>query len=180
MKSRLALLCVLGILFLLSGCAEKSTIISDPSDKPSSTIVENKGEEKIDNNSQSINAINNDIYNPIHLMKISLNDPSVKPEYVGQQLFIKYLDYYKGDKIPEEERLKWYKIDEIKIISGNIDEFVFFARYTVQTYIENSPLWHAGNGTIKGSGLIEGKSLYVWVSKDKDTYKVTNMGTSDR
>lgn len=98
-----------------------------------------------------------------------------EPE-IARSLFDKYLKYYESSEVPEYQRLKDYKINEIMIREKTNDGFVYSANFSVQGFNANTT-WIAGNGDEK-NGWIENKLLFITVKQHDKTFTIAGMGTS--
>lgn len=94
-------------------------------------------------------------------------------EDAAGKLFIVYLEHYKKSDIPEAERIKDYRIDDVKIINSSGTDYVICAKFSVQC-TENSPMW-TGDGSVKNNRWIEGKTLYITASMVGDSLSAKSI-----
>lgn len=122
--------------------------------------------------SQKNDSIQQNGYQPSMTVK-----PGTNLETVARSLLEKYLKHYMENSIPEPERLKAFKIKEIKLQEKNDSGFVYTAEFSVQGVDENTS-WVAGNGIVKNDGWIEDKYMFIKVAKKGNTYTMKEWGTS--
>lgn len=122
--------------------------------------------------SDSIQQNGNDFYQPSMTAK-----PGTNLETVARSLLEKYLKHYMENSIPEAERLKAFRIKEIKLQEKNDSGFVYTAEFSVQGVAKNTS-WVAGNGIVKNDGWIEDKFMFIKVVQKGNTYTMKKWGTS--
>lgn len=98
-------------------------------------------------------------------------------EKIAKQTIVDILEKNMGSDIPERQRLKDYKINNIKALNGDISYFGFSVDYSVQGAIENTD-WVAGNGETGKNGWVLNKVQYYTLKKEGNSYKVESSGTS--
>ncbi|MGB9679148.1 MAG: hypothetical protein ACPL3A_04005 [Thermoanaerobacteraceae bacterium] len=99
-----------------------------------------------------------------------------KLEIIADKLMNEYLNHYTENNIKEVDKIKAFKIDDIKVQKKDKDGFVFAVSFSVEPVAKDS-YWFAGNGTIKDDGWVYGKFLFVTVKQNGNTYTMTEWGT---
>lgn len=105
--------------------------------------------------------------------------PNASKDEIVKTLFVKWLDYYKSDKVDPYIRLKDYKIEEVKATSGycpppdkNTTKFAARVKFSIQTVTPHPGDWVAspGNITLGNDNWIYHLAPYVSVSESNGTY----------
>jgi len=112
-----------------------------------------------------------DFYQP------SITASSETTEEIAWSLLQKYLQHYASNEVPESERLRDFKVNEITVREKTSDGFVYSAEFSVQGFNDNT-VWVAGNGIVKDHGWVENKFMFITVNQKDNIYTMTGWGTS--
>lgn len=105
--------------------------------------------------------------------------PNASRDEIAKALLIKWLNYYKTDKVDPYFRLKDYKIEEVSATSGycpppdkDTTKFAARVKFSVQTVTPHPGDWVSlpGNITLGEENWIYQLSPYVSVSTNNGTY----------
>lgn len=99
-----------------------------------------------------------------------------KLEIIADKLMNEYLNHYTENNIKEVDKIKAFKIDDIKVQKKDKDGFVFAVSFSVEPVAKDS-YWFDSNGTIKDDGWVYGKFFFVTVKQNGNTYTMTEWGT---
>lgn len=103
--------------------------------------------------------------------------PGEKLEDTFKSLLSKYLEHYSDENIPDIERLKYYRINDIKIVQSNDKSFTFYTDFMLQGATEET-VWARGDSASQGGGLVENKILYITVEKQDNVYKMKSISAA--
>ena len=106
---------------------------------------------------------------------ISLKTDALDLKEISKILFDLHLKSFTEMKVTEYARISDYKIDDMKIQKGNIDEFQFYVEYSIKPASEKYVL--AGNGIVKSDGWIRHRVSFVNVKKEAGAFKIQSAGT---
>ncbi|KPU43280.1 hypothetical protein OXPF_27210 [Oxobacter pfennigii] len=98
-------------------------------------------------------------------------------EKIAKQIIVDKLERNKDADVPEEERIKDFKIEEIRALNGDISNFGFSVEYSVQSE-DGNIIWLAGNGEPGENGWVLGKLQFYTVKKEGSSYEIESYGTS--
>jgi hypothetical protein len=105
--------------------------------------------------------------------------PNASRDEIVKALFVKWLDYYKSDKVDPSIRLKDYKIEEVNATSGycpppdkNTTKFAARVTFSVQTVTPHPGEWvgSPGNIVLGEDNWIYHLAPYVSISESNGTY----------
>lgn len=179
LKISLISIIVTCILVMLTGCTLNN--ITNENNQIEENKVKNEVQNTEDNNKENKNENEN----------INTQSTSKTDNEIVEDLF---LDYLKNIEESSGKKLKEYKIDKVKILSGNerknviatyegvegnnVNERDIFAEVTYSVKPENieNTEWMAGNGEKQGDWLVN-KSACVFIKYDNGTYKIQGNGT---
>lgn len=105
-------------------------------------------------------------------------DKSRKPEDSAKELLSMYFDHYSGKDIPEQDRIKSYTINQIKLISSSGSAFTFSADYNLEG-MSGSTSWAAANYAYAGDSLIKNGMFYITVVIKDTTLSMNSISTEN-
>ncbi|NLT15721.1 MAG: hypothetical protein GXY05_15450, partial [Clostridiales bacterium] len=95
---------------------------------------------------------------------------------LGKLAFTTFMDYYSSENIPVEERIASYKLNEISVLAGDINEFCVALNYDITTDSDgylNPALCARGKGTWPDNYM----EIRVAKHADDNVYSVKSVGT---
>lgn len=107
---------------------------------------------------------------------ICLKSDFIDSKKIAAQLFDLYIKEYKDARVDDFERILDYAVEEIRIVKGDINEFQFFASYSV--YPVSSKYAIIGNGKKESDGWIRHKNIFMSIKKEAEGYKIREIGTA--
>lgn len=165
---KLLIYCIV-LLIVLTGCSRQSDVSSKDDLKLNNTrlVVQSTN-----NNTTPQQEQNQQVYKP----SVPYNQGE-DLNIVANNLITMYLEHYKtASDAPDNLKLKDYKIKKAEVYQTDKEGFMFNAIFSVLPEMDGA--YVAGNGIIGDNGWVNDKCLFVKVSKDNNTYKWVDWGTS--
>lgn len=167
LMKKLLIYCIV-LLIVLTGCTQQSDVSSKDDLKLNNTplVVQST------NNTTPQQEQNQQVYKP----SVPYNQGE-DLNIVANNLITMYLEHYKtASDAPDNLKLKDYKIKKAEVYQTDKEGFMFNAIFSVLPEMDGA--YVAGNGIIGDNGWVNDKCLFVKVSKDNNTYKWVDWGTS--
>lgn len=156
------------VVLLLAGCNNTSQIANEPHKNDFVTKVP-------ENSKQPAPSIDENLYEPSY-KDINLKTYVSDLKEISKELFDMYLKSFMEIKVTDYARISDYKIEDIKIENGNINEFQFYVEYSIKPASEKYVL--AGNGIQRSDGWIMHRVYFINVKKQEEGFKIIGIGTS--
>lgn len=157
---------VLLVVLLLAGCNNTPQIANEPQKSDFDTKVS-------ENSKQPAPSMDENRYEPSY-KDINLKTDVSDLKEISKEIFDMYLKSFMEIKVTDYARISEYKIEDIKIENGNINEFQFYVGYSIKPASGKYVL--AGNGIQGSDGWIMHRAYFINVKKEEG-FKIIGIGT---